>query len=584
MTDEECDQYLWTKSNDCMTAMSTDNVLQVDGILHNPPHPSTKYTLLHTQLPVLSPSDTANRRSTQKTRFLPFHFAVICHAQDVVRCMVQHGVNVTQIDDNGDNVLHTLINVSTQQLRKNREYIVDTYDLLMTLFSEHSIKFCLHHEDAKGLRPLELAASLGHLQLLNAIFHTPGVYLCTTEICGFQLLQYFRVTEYEKFSGHDLNNRPIREHLSPLRLLHQLEHNSVDITVAKSALLCEPFATWILSKMQLNKWFIMLQSSIAHIETLLFFFVTRPRWLNTEVVAIWPGANNTDKTSTIPPAGFCAPVPDQNLLALTCLICILVISTLVKIYGLLNGKSFFHIRKICMFQNITNSRNILLLEFFTSTAMVVYCLLSIWFSSDTRVAIVVFQVTYMFILVCTIRCLARWGLVLRSMRKYAMTTAAINADFNPIFRILLYFFLMFGAVLQRMRVHDVPHNLWVLLLSYADPLHETFLVLLNTETVENIKSSYINLLEAFHVIGYFTILVLVFNFLMASVVNTYSLVRSNCDVCCALYGLEMAFRCQDRTPIIARSYAHFMHKAFVVQDGEVYIARLTYVDQCDSTE
>ena len=162
MTDEECDQYLRTKSNDWMTAISTDNVTQVDGILHNPPHPSTKSTLLHTQLPVLSPSDTANGRSTQKTRFLPFHFAVICHAKDVVRCMVQHGVDVTQIDDNGDNVLHTLNNASTQQLRNNREYIVDTYDLLMTLFSEHSIKFCLHHEDAKGLRPLELAASLGH--------------------------------------------------------------------------------------------------------------------------------------------------------------------------------------------------------------------------------------------------------------------------------------------------------------------------------------------------------------------------------------------------------------------------------------
>ena len=80
------------------------------------------------------------------------------------------------------------------------------------------------------------------------------------------------------------------------------------------------------------------------------------------------------------------------------------------------------------------------------------------------------------------------------------------------------------------------------------------------------------------------ILALVFNFLMASVVNTYSIVRSNCDMYCALYGLQMAFRCQDRTPIIARSYAHFMHKAFVIQDDDVYIACPTYVDQCDLTE
>ena len=121
-------------------------------------------------------------------------------------------------------------------------------------------------------------------------------------------------------------------------------------------------------------------------------------------------------------------------------------------------------------------------------------------------------------------------------------------------------------------------------MSYADPLHETFLLLLDTGTVENIKSSYIVLLEAFHAIGYFSILVLVFNLLMASVVNTYSLVRSNCDVYCGLHGTEMVLRCQDRTPIIARSYAHFMHKAFVVQYDEVYIACLTCVDQCDLTE
>ena len=271
MTNEECDQYLCTENNDWMTAISTDNVTQVDDILHNPHHPSTKSTLLHTQLPVLSPSGTANQRSTQKTCFLPFHFAVICHAKDVVRCMVLHGMDVTQIDDKGDNV-YTLINLSKQQLCKDGEYIFDRYNLLKVLFSEHSIKFCLHYDDAKGLRPLELAASLDHLQLLNAMFHTPGVYLCTAEICGFQLVQYFRVTEYDKFSDHYLSNRHFRDHLSPLRSLLQLRHNSVDITVAKSALLCEPFATWILSKTELNIWCIMLNSSIAHIEALLFFF------------------------------------------------------------------------------------------------------------------------------------------------------------------------------------------------------------------------------------------------------------------------------------------------------------------------
>ena len=70
-----------------------------------------------------------------------------------------------------------------------------------------------------GLRPLELAASLGHFHLLTAIFQTPDMYLCKTKNCGFQLLQYFRMTEYEKFNVRYLGNRPIRDHVSPLHLV-----------------------------------------------------------------------------------------------------------------------------------------------------------------------------------------------------------------------------------------------------------------------------------------------------------------------------------------------------------------------------
>ena len=36
------------------------------------------------------------------------------------------------------------------------------------LISEYTRKFCLHQEDANGLRPLELAASLDYFQMINA--------------------------------------------------------------------------------------------------------------------------------------------------------------------------------------------------------------------------------------------------------------------------------------------------------------------------------------------------------------------------------------------------------------------------------
>ena len=144
-----------------MIVIATDNAAKVDITLQNPPRPLTRYTLLHTQLPILSPVDTANRTSTMRSYYLPFHFAVICHAIGVLECMVQHGLDATQSDTKGNNVLHTLINISSQQKRKDSENVAAMYHLLTTLISDHNLKLCLHQEDAMGLRPLELVASLG---------------------------------------------------------------------------------------------------------------------------------------------------------------------------------------------------------------------------------------------------------------------------------------------------------------------------------------------------------------------------------------------------------------------------------------
>ena len=587
MSDGRCGQYLSDKTV-WMTAISTDDAAKVDDILHNTPRPSTKTSLLHTHLSVPLPLEqrcnivTTNLKTISRTRFLPFHFAVICYAKDVIKCMVQNRVDVTQIDDKGNNVLHTLVNVSSQQGPKNNENAIYMYNLLLSLLPEHSIKFCLHHEDTKGLRPLELAASLGYFQFMNAIIHTAGVYLCKREVCGFQLLQYFRVTEYEKFSARYLNNRPIRDYVSPLRLLVPLEQCSVDMIQAKSTLLCEPFSTWIFCKMQTSKWFVLLHSSFIYMETLLFFFLTRPRWVNSENVDVMRITNHTNIT-TITPAGFCASVPDHNIPGLTFAICVSVISILINTYGILRGSTLSQIRMKFTFQNITKSGDYLMFEFCSSISMVLYCLLSIWFSSNTQVATLVFQMLYMLVIICTIRRLTRWCLPVRSLRKYAMTVAVVSSELNRIFHVILIFSIVFGGLLQHLCVLHITRNLWELPSSYLITLHKTSLLLLNTETVESIETNHYILLQAFRVIGYFSIVLLLFNFIIAIMFNTYSRIRSNFDVYHVFDGLHTAFCCQDRTPSIARWYVYFTQKTFVVENGKIYVVRVTSIDQSDPT-
>ena len=81
--------------------------------------------------------------------------------------------STSQTDDKGNNVLHTLLNVLSHPICKNDEHVITMYHSMTTLLSVDWLRSCLYQEDAKGLQPLELAASLGHFRLMNAIFHTP---------------------------------------------------------------------------------------------------------------------------------------------------------------------------------------------------------------------------------------------------------------------------------------------------------------------------------------------------------------------------------------------------------------------------
>ena len=66
--------------------------------------------------------------------------------------MVQHGVDVTQIDDLGNNVLHTLINVSIQRRRKDYEYTLPAKNMEYFLFQ----RFFVFLWSVQGVSVLEI--------------------------------------------------------------------------------------------------------------------------------------------------------------------------------------------------------------------------------------------------------------------------------------------------------------------------------------------------------------------------------------------------------------------------------------------
>ena len=570
-------------NDDWIHSIITKNAEKTGDILTNLHGPSVTSSLLHSQLSIPSPMDTY-WTSTRMASILPFHLAVICHAKDVVKCMVQHGVDVTQVDDKGNNVLHTLVNVSSHPLRENDRNAVTMYHNLMKLFSEHNKKFCLHQGDAKGLRPLELAASLGHFWLMNAIFYTHGVYFCKTEVHGFQLLQYFRVTEYENFKNSKLGNRPDRDHVSPLRLMVQLDSCSLDMMQAKSTILCAPLLTWALTKLQMNWWFLFFCTLFIVTEIMSFFMVTLPRRINIEVTTNMSVANVTNLISNTTMT-ICIANLEQNTLALSFVICISFIATFANVYGILHSNTFQLIINKFTFRNITSSGSCLVAELCSSIMMVTYCFLSLWLSPNTKSAVAVFHSLYLGSIFCTTRRLNYGSIPVEWVRKYAMTMASIVSDFGDILIIFLSISLVFGSLLNHLLVFDVPHSFLEMPLSYLHSFYKSFLILLNIEQAGNIETNYNFLIQIFHITGYFTIVILLFHFLIASMVNTYSYIRSNSGVYTIMYRLDVAFRFQDRIPpIIARLYSYFMRKTFVFEDGEVYVVCLTNISTSNLTD
>ena len=95
----------------------------------------------------------------------------------------------------------TLIIAPSHLQCKNGANSVSVYHLLIKLFSEQA-PGGRQRLTAVGTSCMAWPFPLGD----NYLPYTPGVYLYKTEICRYQLLEYFRVTEYEHFRPYYLSN------------------------------------------------------------------------------------------------------------------------------------------------------------------------------------------------------------------------------------------------------------------------------------------------------------------------------------------------------------------------------------------
>ena len=138
----------------------------------------------------------------------PLAAAIQYTSHDVMGAMLDYGADpLVELQDG--NIVHLMIILTTKTLL-SEDTMLETYRLLMSKLPESTRIQLMKADNCMGLRPLELAITMGCLKLFKAIFETPGPHLVAEIDCGLHVYQKFDITEYEKSD---------RGHVSPLYFL-----------------------------------------------------------------------------------------------------------------------------------------------------------------------------------------------------------------------------------------------------------------------------------------------------------------------------------------------------------------------------
>ena len=185
---------------------------------------------------------------------LPLFLAVHFQSIKVLKIMFQSGIDISQNDFRGNNVIHGLVLSSSSASDKNYRSM---YAYLMKSLSTSDKKRLLLAENNDGLRPLEYASKLDEFGLQECILQTKDVYAFSKGNVGVYEQVYYDVTDYECIG----RGRYLK---SPLWYMTHLSKESLESNTTRGAILSPVMRSWYKVKEQ----------NTASIIRIWFFFRT----------------------------------------------------------------------------------------------------------------------------------------------------------------------------------------------------------------------------------------------------------------------------------------------------------------------
>ena len=516
--------YTFSHSTEWLDALMNDNVETASSILQsattnykdflmNGDIPTLNKNIVHPANQKTSPSRSAMEFNIRK----PLHAAAIFHSHAVLKLLWESGVDVLQVDSCENNVVHMLVYADFTAKAPGTRY-AETLQYLQRLFTDSELKSLLLAENVLSLRPLELAALYGCFILALAILHTKGVYRIKEERVGYNVVQYFDISDYELFH----NGMPPRFFQSPL-LLADISHIEA---LGAEAILDHPLLkSWMRAKMLMNWPFILIW--------LLFrlFFISL--FASAALENSWPSAvNNASVYKTNNTGNMVICSSETSHLGSYRWYALASLSISILIYDFYNYQFTRRLYHPAVKKLLHHRHSITYIIFFYWTQIATH-LSVVGISTCQILRCMGFTVPsildHIFFIAVSIG--SMWGAVyfLQILPWSSIYAIAIQRMLQDLFRFVIIFFLFLCAFALSFRrillgnSNECPKGFDTL----GETIYSSFLVLINLVNFREYENADNVSLFLLHMMFVFFISILLINFLIAAMTQSFSDVHSN---------------------------------------------------------
>ena len=557
-----------------LDALRTDDVETATAILHQA---SAEYKdfLMNGDIPTSNsnhqnqsqPHPSHKCSSMEFSITKPLHAATVFHSHAVLRLLFTSGANIQQVDCWKNNVVHVLIYAhSTEPVRETK--YDETLAYLQDLLSENDMRSLLAAENEFALRPLEFAALRGCTGLATIIMQTKGVYLIKEESIGYNVVQYLDVSDYELFD----DGLPTRFFTSPLLLFVMNDTSQIPVTESGVVHRNSGFQSWARAKMMMNWPFVCIWFLFRMFYIALFISAsTENSWPTVVNNGSYPNTNNTEEIAVCSCQASDRGSYRWGTLAL--------VSLLIVMYDLY---SYVRIRRIhhpALFKLVKIRDRHASVQFYrsmqlaTCLSVVAICVGQILRFIGLAVPLVFDHILY---LIVSYGCV--WGVLyfLQVLPWISIYAFAVQRMLQVLIRFMVIFFLFLFAfaISFRRTLLDKSHGCPIHFDTLGETVYSTFLVILNLVNFRVYESGNTHALYMLHIFFVFFMSVMLINFLIAIMTQSFANVFENRCVIIQTQRLALilTIQCRLAWPMQAL-YKILQRKAFVFHNKRLCVCR-----------